>query len=101
MVLTLIINKFDLPKAYRVGSANFLRRKIGHAHDNSADSENVAGAHEPSVHAHFIFRFKNGQGNQSVFSTHDQNTAENESTTSSADGRLTRLRQGVPAGQRP
>ena len=30
--------------AYRVGSANFLQRKIGHAHDNSADSENVAGA---------------------------------------------------------
>ena len=55
---------------------NFSRRKIGHAHDNSADSENVAGAREPSVHAHFIFRFKNGQGNQSIFSTHDQNTAE-------------------------
>ena len=53
--------------AYRVGSANFLRRKIGHAHDNSADSENVAGAREPSVHAHFIFRFENGQGNQSFF----------------------------------
>ena len=43
------------------------RRKIGHAHDNSADSENVAGAREPSVHAHFIFRFKNGQANQSIF----------------------------------
>ena len=54
---------------------NFLRRKLGHAHDNSADSENVADAHEPSVHA-FIFRFENGQGNQSLFSTHDQNTAE-------------------------
>ena len=40
---------------YRVGSANFSRRKIGHPHDNSADSENVAGAREPSVHAHFIF----------------------------------------------
>ena len=84
---------------YRVGSANFSRRKIGHAHDNSADSENVAGAREPSVHAHFIFRFKNGQGNQSFFSTHDQNTAEMSQTPSSADGRLTRRRhrQGVPA----
>ena len=61
---------------YRVGSVNFSRRKLGHAHDNSADSENVAGAHEPSVHAHFIFRFENGQENQSLFSTHDQNTAE-------------------------
>ena len=62
--------------AYQVGSVNFSRRKIGHAHDNSADSENVAGAREPSVHAHFIFHFKNGQANQSIFSTHDQNTAE-------------------------
>ena len=31
---------------------------------------------EPSVHAHFIFRFENGKGNQSFFSTHDHNTAE-------------------------
>ena len=53
--------------AYRVGSAKFSRRKIGHAHDNSADSENVAGVREPSVHAHFIFRFENGRGNQSFF----------------------------------
>ena len=53
--------------AYRVGSANFSRRKIGHARDNSADSENVADAREPSVHEHFIFRFENGQGNQSFF----------------------------------
>ena len=29
---------------YRVDSANFSRRKIGHAHDNFTDSENVAGA---------------------------------------------------------
>ena len=36
-------------------------------HDNSGDSENVAGARELSVHAHFIFRFENGQGNQSFF----------------------------------
>ena len=63
-------------QTYRVGSTNFSRRKIGHVHDNSTDSENVAGAREPSVHVHFIFRFKNGQGNQSIFSTHDQNTAE-------------------------
>ena len=34
---------------------NFSQRKLGHAHDNSADSESVAGAREPSVHAHFIF----------------------------------------------
>ena len=53
--------------SYRVGSANFSRRKSGHAHDNSADSKNVAGAREPSVHGHFIFRFENGQGNQSFF----------------------------------
>ena len=43
---------------------------------NSADSENVAGAPQPNVHAHFIFRFKNGPGNQRFFSSHDQNTAE-------------------------
>ena len=53
--------------AYRVGSANFSRRKIGHAHANFADSKNVAGEREPSVHAHFIFRFEIGQGNQSFF----------------------------------
>ena len=64
------------PPSYRVGSVNFSRRKLGHAHDNSADSENVPGAREPSVHAHFIFRFEKGQGNQSLFSTHDQYTAE-------------------------
>ena len=52
---------------YRVGSVNFSRRKIGHAHDNSADSENVAGGREPNVHAQFIFLFQNGQGNQSFF----------------------------------
>ena len=52
---------------YRVGSANCSRRKVGHAHDNSADSENVAGAREPRVHAHFIFRFKNGQGKSEHF----------------------------------
>ena len=61
---------------YRLGSVNFSRRKIGHAHDNSVDSENAAGAREPNVHAHFIFRFENGQGNQSFFSIHDQNTTE-------------------------
>ena len=64
---------------YRVGSTNFSQRKIGHAHDNSADSENVAGtpgAPQRSVHAHFIFHFENGQGNQSFFSILDQNTAE-------------------------
>ena len=43
---------------------------------NSADSENVAGAPQPNVHAHFIFRFENGLGNQRFFSSHDQNTAE-------------------------
>ena len=43
---------------------------------NSADSENVAGAPQGSVHGHFIFRFENGPGNQRFFSSHDQNTAE-------------------------
>ena len=51
--------------SYPVGSVDFLRRKIGLAHDNSADSENVAGAHEPNVHVYFIFSLENGQGNQS------------------------------------
>ena len=60
----------ELVVAYRVGSVNFSRRKLGHAHDNSVDSENVAGVREPSVHSHFIFRFENCQGNQSLFSTH-------------------------------
>ena len=55
---------------------NFSQRKIRHAHDNSADSEDVAGVPQRSVHAHFIFRFENGPRNQSFFSIHDQNTAE-------------------------
>ena len=67
---------FSCETPYRVGSANFSRRKIGNAHDKSADSENVAGASEPNVQAHFIFCFENGQGNQIVSSIHDQNTAE-------------------------
>ena len=75
------------PDPCRVGSGNFLRRKIGHTHDNSADSENVAGAREPSGHAHFIFHFENGQGNQSFFSAHDQNTAEtSQPKAQSTDG---------------
>ena len=45
---------------------NFSRRKIGHAHDNSADSENVAGVREPNVHAYFISRFENSKGNQNT-----------------------------------
>ena len=83
--------------SYRVCSAKFSRQKLGHAHDNSADSENVAGAPEPNVHAHFIFRFENGQGNQSWFFLSMIKYSWNESTTSSADGRLTRHRQGVSA----
>ena len=35
-----------------------------------------AGAREPSVHAHFIFRFENGQGSQSFFLLMTKNTAE-------------------------
>ena len=57
----------DKNNSYRVGSANFSQRKIGHAHDNSANSENVAGAPQRSVHVHFIFCFENGRGNQSFF----------------------------------
>ena len=43
---------------------------------NPRTLKNVAGAREPNVHAHFIFRFENGQGTQSFFSICDQNTAE-------------------------
>ena len=55
---------------------NFSQWKVGHTHDISADSQNCAGVREPSMHTHFIFRFENGQGNQSLISIHDQNTAE-------------------------
>ena len=34
---------------YRVGSVNFSWRKMGHAHDNIADSESGAGVREPNV----------------------------------------------------
>ena len=69
---------------YHVGSVNLSRRKIGHVHDNSADSENVAGAREPNVHALFIFRFENGQGNQSFFLSMPK-YSWSESTASSID----------------
>ena len=68
--------KYDAHMSYRVGSVNFSQGKIGHAHNNSAYSENVAGAREWNMHVHFIFRFENGQENQSLISIHDQNKAE-------------------------
>ena len=87
---------------YRVGSVNFSRRKIGHAHDNSADSENVAGAREPNVHAHFIFRFENGQGNQSFFSIHDRNTAETGQPQAQLTNNWRAMDRACPRGlQRP
>ena len=60
---------------YRVGSANFSQRKIGHAHDNSADSENFSGASQWSVHAHFIFVSKTIREIRAFF-YYDQTTAE-------------------------
>ena len=59
--------------------------------------KNVAGAPQRSVHAHFIFRFENGPGNQSFFFYPRPKYSWNESTTSSAGGRLTRHEQGVSA----
>ena len=86
--------KSYLRNSHWVGSASFSRRKIGHAHDNSADSENVAGARQPNAHAHFIFSFENGQGNKSFLFYPYPKHSWNKSTTSSADGRLTRHRHG-------
>ena len=49
-------------ESYRVGSVSFLRRKLGHAHDNSAESENVAGARtECACALHFSFRKRSGK----------------------------------------
>ena len=39
-------------------------------------SVKVAGAREPNVHEHFLFRFENGQGKTSFSLIHAQNTAE-------------------------
>ena len=50
-----------------IGSVNFSRRKIGHVHKNSADSENVAGAWEPNVHVHFIFILKSVREIRALF----------------------------------
>ena len=61
--------------SYRVASANFLRRKLGHAHDNSADSENVAGVQTECAHA-FHFSLRKRSGKLELLSIHDQNTAE-------------------------
>ena len=81
---------------------NFSRRKLGHAHDNSADSENIAAARELSVHAHFIFRFENGQGNQSLFSTHDQDTAETSQPQAQPTDGWRAIYRAFPRGlQRP
>ena len=52
---------------YRVGSENLSRRKIGHAHDNFADSEHVAGECEPNVHAPFNFLFRKRSGKSDLF----------------------------------
>ena len=81
---------------------NFLQGKLGHAHDNSADSENVAGVREPSVHAHFFFRFENGQGNQTLFSTHNQKTAETSQPQAQPTDGLRAIDRAFPRGlQRP
>ena len=50
-----------------------------------------------SVHAHFTFRFENNPGNQNVFCFPRPKYTWNESTTSSADGRLTHHEKGVSA----
>ena len=84
--------------SYQVGSANFPQRKIGHAHDNSVDSENVAGAPQRSVHAHFIFRFENGPGNQSFFSIHDQNTAETSQAQAQPKNDWRAMNRACPRG---
>ena len=87
---------------YRVGSVNFSRRKLGHAHDNSADSENVAGARKASVHAHFVFRFENGQGNQTLCSIHDQKTAETSQPQAQPTDGWRAIDRAFPQGlQRP
>ena len=65
-----------LSMTYWVVSANFSQRKIRHAHYNSADSENVAGAPQPNVHAHFHFSFRKRSGKSELFSIHNQDTAE-------------------------
>ena len=71
----------------------FRWRKIGYTHDNSAASENVAGAREPNVHAHL----KTVREIRVISFYPWPKYKWNESATSSADGRLTRHRQGVSA----
>ena len=83
--------------SYRVGSANFSQRKIGHAHDNSADSENVAGAPPTECARTFHFSFRKRSGKSELFFYPQPKYSWNESTTSSADGQLTRHGQGVSA----
>ena len=45
-------------------------------HDGSADFENLAGAREPNVHAHFLFSFRKQSWNRNLISIHDQSTGE-------------------------
>ena len=83
--------------SYRVGSANFSQRKIGHAHDNSANSENVAGAPPTECARAFHLLFRKRSGKSELFFYPRPKYSWNESTTSSVDGRLTRYGQGLSA----
>ena len=63
--------------SYRVGSANFSQRKIGHAHDNSADSAETLQVFPNGVCTRIsFFVSKTVREIRAFFSIHDQNTAE-------------------------
>ena len=82
---------------YRVGSANFSQRKIGHAHDNFADSEKRCRGSPTDCARAFHFSFRKRSGKSELFFYPRPKYSWNESTTSSAGRRLTRHEQGVSA----
>ena len=67
-------------------------------HDNSDDSKKAAGAHEPNVHAPYIFRFENAQGKWAFFFIHDQNTAETNQPQAQPNHGWRAIDMAIPQG---
>ena len=85
--------------SYRVGSVNFSQRKIGHAHNNSVHSEN---ANRIRMCTWISFSFRIGQGNESFFFIHDQNTAETSQPQAQTSDDWRAIDRACPRGlQRP
>ena len=86
--------------SYRVGSANFSQRKIGHAHDNSADSENVQVLPNGVCTRISFFISKTVREIRAFFSIHDQNTAETSQPQAQVTDDWRAMNRACPRGLR-